>query len=164
MKVKYKRNGKRAFHSIKTPRQPILTEEAVATEITPELVIVQKKKNEPVWVLPAFILMMIVLFTVTFGTAFSPDLMQAEHPAFVTSLGKATSDVVTIPSGRFVPYQNAWGYPTVRSVIISDYSYDLKDGRCVTYNYLFMETSRKECFAVIKNRHDEEANDLQLEQ
>ncbi|MCX6739445.1 MAG: hypothetical protein NT098_05385 [Candidatus Parcubacteria bacterium] len=164
MKVKYKRNGKRAFHSIKTTKQLVQIKETAVIEITPTPALIQKKKNEPVWVLPAFILMMIVLFTVTFGTAFSPNLMQAEHPAFVTSLGKATANVVTIPSGRFVPYQNAWGYPTVRSVIISDYSYDLKDGRCVTYNYLFMETSRKECFAVIKNRHDEEANDLQLEQ
>ncbi len=159
MKVKYKKNGKRAFHSIKIQKPTPPAKEVVAVKNLPQQE--AKKKRGFFSRNLTFFLVLIILFVITFGTSFSPKLIQEENSSFVASVGNATRNITMIPSGRIVFYENAWNFPTVRAVIIDDFSYDLKDGRCIFFHKVFTDAKAKECFGAIDRADAERANDAQ---
>ncbi|MCX6736065.1 MAG: hypothetical protein NTZ13_03190 [Candidatus Parcubacteria bacterium] len=166
MKVKYRKNGKRAFRCIKIPKQLIPVKETVTTEITtlPAVPFTPKKKKSFFRTNILFFFLIALLLVITFGTCFSPKMIQQENQAYVASVEKVTKDIVMIPSGRLVFYENAWKFPTVRAVIIDDFSYDLKDGRCISFHKVFTDTKSKECFGTINRTDAEKINNVQEEQ
>jgi hypothetical protein len=114
--------------------------------IEPESSQKSKRKNKLVWAL-----IMIAIYSLgflSFGTMFSPKEGQTTQQLFVTALGESAKNIVN-PSGRVVTFKNSWQIPTVRVVLISDYSYGKTEGRCVSYHYPFVSAQHKECFPLI---------------
>lgn len=158
MKGKYKNTKKHGKHLIvkntaksQSDQTPAKQEEVLKT--TPEPPTVQKKKGCRGWLILLLAVLVYSFGFLSYGPAFIPKEKESDHKAFVVALEKSTETVIDA-SGRVVAFENTWGYPTARFVLINDYSLRKEEGRCVSYQVLFSFEQRRDCFAPTPKNED----------
>lgn len=141
MKGKYK-NRKNGGRFIIKHDDPQMSEEGIISKEETSA----PKKHSINWLTIVLLAAIYTLGFLSFAPAFIPNTQQADNISFVTALGKSTQTVMN-PSGRVVVFENAWGFPTVRFVLVNDYSLNKEEGRCVSYKVLFLFDQKRDCFA-----------------